>query len=163
MMAVNKKPWSISTELYMTQGPIFRSLLVVSLTPAYLIINSLKHSRSLLWWRKSLGSAGISFRKTWATSSGPYNGERRRPNTQESRFKKEKAKTKPQEGKWSSGEEAYRRWSVPTNEGWEMTSCHHSPAYSRDSLLPRPKSGSVNSKSSKNTLKNNLLHIWWWM
>lgn len=34
-------------------------------------MNSLKHKRSLLWWRKSLGSAGISFKKTWATSNGP--------------------------------------------------------------------------------------------
>lgn len=40
-------------------------------TATHRSMNSLKHKRSLLWWRKSLGSAGISFKKTWATSNGP--------------------------------------------------------------------------------------------
>lgn len=40
-------------------------------TDTHRSMNSLKHKRSLLWWRKSLGSAGISFKKTWATSKGP--------------------------------------------------------------------------------------------
>lgn len=77
----------------------------VSLIVSHLIINSLKHRRSLLWWRKSFGSAGISFRKTWATSNGPCNGgqrEEERDKTQRGRVretKKEKAKNKAEEGK----------------------------------------------------------------
>lgn len=67
-----------------------------SLIASYLIINSLKHRRSLLWWRKSFGSAGISFKKTWATSNGPYKqGAEIQGNQQKQRsreMKKEKAK-----------------------------------------------------------------------
>lgn len=55
---------------------------------SYLIINSLKHRRSLLWWRKSFGSAGISFRKTWATSNGPCSmGEERESGGKEQKQK----------------------------------------------------------------------------
>lgn len=67
---------------------------------SYLIINSLKHRRSLLWWRKSFGSAGISFRKTCATSNGPYNregvergGKRQKQGGTVRETKKQKAKT----------------------------------------------------------------------
>lgn len=39
----------------------------------YLLVKSLKQSLSLLWCRYSLGSSGISAKKTCATSRGPWN------------------------------------------------------------------------------------------
>lgn len=81
----------------------------VSLIVSHLIINSLKHRRSLLWWRKSFGSAGISFRKTWATSNGPCNGgqrEEERDKTQRGRVRE----TKKEKAKKQSGGRKERRW-----------------------------------------------------
>lgn len=37
----------------------------------HLLVKSLKQRRSLLWWRNSFGSSGMSERKTCATSRGP--------------------------------------------------------------------------------------------
>lgn len=42
----------------------------------HLLVKSLKQRRSLLWWRNSFGSSGMSERKTCATSRGPCEGEK---------------------------------------------------------------------------------------
>lgn len=42
----------------------------------HLLVKSLKQRRSLLWWRNSFGSSGMSERKTCATSRGPCWGEK---------------------------------------------------------------------------------------
>lgn len=43
----------------------------------HLLVKSLKQRRSLLWWRNSFGSSGMSERKTCATSRGPCEGEKK--------------------------------------------------------------------------------------
>lgn len=58
---------------------VFISYTAVSIwvTPCHhLLVKSLKQRRSLLWWRNSFGSSGMSERKTCATSRGPCEGEK---------------------------------------------------------------------------------------